>query len=283
MFRIENLMVSITPLVEMDHNIKGLKVYAKLEGHNVTGSAKYRFGLYVAKKLNATDKVIIESTAGTSGITLAYFANLLGLNSEFAVAEHADNKIVAKIEEYGGKVHRLPLNEGLDLMLDLSQKEGYFWPRQYFDITLSESYHSLAEEIHAQLAKKNIHHLDSLVAAIGTGLTAIGTSRKLIEKFAQIKTIAVYAKQGAIPGIRPKKIMPPYCGLTDILSNFSFDHDIEVDECQAQVAVNILARNKIKSGLSGAAALYALLSHYNQLDKNDEKTAVVILPDASLI
>ncbi|HET8943478.1 MAG TPA: pyridoxal-phosphate dependent enzyme, partial [Dehalococcoidia bacterium] len=67
-----------TPLVRLRHLSPkpGVNVYAKLEGHNPTGSVKDRIALYMvndAEKcgLLTPDKTILEPTSGNTGISLA--------------------------------------------------------------------------------------------------------------------------------------------------------------------------------------------------------------------
>ena len=74
---LENL-IGHTPLVEISfiYKEKKMKVYAKLEYYNLTGSIKDRIALYMLKKAYINkelhdDDLILEATSGNTGISFA--------------------------------------------------------------------------------------------------------------------------------------------------------------------------------------------------------------------
>src|SRR5574341_2535940 len=74
-----------TPLVRLRHLSPkpGVNVFAKLEGHNPTGSVKDRIALYMVNEaekegLLTPDKTILEPTSGNTGISLAMVSRAKG-------------------------------------------------------------------------------------------------------------------------------------------------------------------------------------------------------------
>ena len=83
---LENL-IGHTPLVEISfiYKEKKMKVYAKLEYYNLTGSIKDRIALYMLKKAYINkelhdDDLILEATSGNTGISFAAIGTYLGFN-----------------------------------------------------------------------------------------------------------------------------------------------------------------------------------------------------------
>ena len=74
-----------TPLVEIKslNPNRNVKIYAKLEGFNPTGSVKDRIAKYMVEKAEeegrlSKDKILLEPTSGNTGISLGMIAKIKG-------------------------------------------------------------------------------------------------------------------------------------------------------------------------------------------------------------
>ena len=84
-----------TPLVEFQSmGLKeGVRVFAKLEGQNPTGSLKDRIAKYMIEKAErenelTQDSVILEPTSGNTGISLAFVGGLKGYRVKVVMPEN---------------------------------------------------------------------------------------------------------------------------------------------------------------------------------------------------
>ena len=74
------------------HTNKNVEIFAKLEGHNPTGSIKARIALKMIEQAEAEGlltkgKTIIEATSGNTGIGLALVALIKGYELEVVMSE----------------------------------------------------------------------------------------------------------------------------------------------------------------------------------------------------
>ncbi|MEK7206204.1 MAG: pyridoxal-phosphate dependent enzyme, partial [candidate division NC10 bacterium] len=84
-----------TPLVELRRISPKptVRIYAKLEGNNPTGSLKDRIAMYMIEAAERSgdltpDKVILEPTSGNTGIALAMVARLKGYKVKVVVPDN---------------------------------------------------------------------------------------------------------------------------------------------------------------------------------------------------
>ena len=82
-----------TPLVELQHSSPkpSVRIYAKLEGQNPTGSVKDRIALYMIEAAEESgeltpDKTILEATSGNTGISMAMIARIKGYQTPLRTA-----------------------------------------------------------------------------------------------------------------------------------------------------------------------------------------------------
>src|SRR3990170_1832940 len=105
----ENLldMVGNTPLVRLN-NIspnRNVKIYAKLEGQNPTGSVKDRIAKYMLLQAEnsgklAPGKVLLEPTSGNTGISLAMMAKIKGYGLKVVMPDSVSQERRELLEAY---------------------------------------------------------------------------------------------------------------------------------------------------------------------------------------
>ncbi len=100
-----------THLIKLDlPSIQGIDIYLKDESTHPTGSLKHRLArsLFLYALSNGwidENTTIIESSSGSTAVSEAYFARLLGLPFIAVVPQKTARKKIEQIEFYGGKAH----------------------------------------------------------------------------------------------------------------------------------------------------------------------------------
>ncbi len=98
-----------THLIKLDiPSLEGIDLYLKDESTHPTGSLKHRLArsLFLYALCNGwinQDTTVIESSSGSTAVSEAYFARLLGLPFIAVVPRKTARKKIEQIEFYGGK------------------------------------------------------------------------------------------------------------------------------------------------------------------------------------
>lgn len=253
-----------TPMVEIQHinPNKKVKLYAKLEWFNPTGSLKDRIAQYMIAKAEESgeltkDKVILEATSGNTGISLGMIARMKGYRLKVVMPENVSVERRELLAAFGAEVVLSDGSKGTNGAIQLAQEIGqdpkYFMPDQY-----SNPYNVLAhyETTGAEIIQ-DVPCVDVFIAGLGTGGTLMGVGRKLKERNPKVKIIAVqpYPKSG-LQGLRnlAEGFIPPILDLSLIDgSEFVRDED-------AFIALRELAEKEgLFAGISSGAVLYTAL------------------------
>ena len=94
--------VGNTPLIEIPCHNTNVKIYAKCEWFNPSGSVKDRAAANMIKtglaSGDATGKTLIDATSGNTGIAYALYGASMGLPVELALPENAseERKLILK-------------------------------------------------------------------------------------------------------------------------------------------------------------------------------------------
>lgn len=118
-----------TPVVEiqkLNPNPK-VKIFAKLEGFNPSGSVKDRIAKYMIKDaekkgLLTPEKNILEATSGNTGIALAMIAALKGYKFTAVIPEGASIEKRKAIQAFGGDVILSEVRRGTDGAIELARR-----------------------------------------------------------------------------------------------------------------------------------------------------------------
>jgi cysteine synthase B len=252
-----------TPLVEISKviNKPGVKVYAKLEGHNPGGSVKDRaaYGMIRGALQRGDIKPgmkLIEATSGNTGIALAMIARLFGLEIELVMPANSTRERVLTMEAFGAKVTLTSAEGSMEEAIDYAHaqfaKGGYFMLNQFANPdNYMEHYHTTGPEIWKDTGGKITH----FVSSMGTTGTIMGCSRFLKEKNNKIQIVGVQPTDGAkIPGIRrwPKEYLPK------IFEPQRVDRQIDVSQEEATSMTRRLSKEEgIFAGMSSGGAVMA--------------------------
>lgn len=197
-------LVGNTPLVEISfkYKEKKMKVYAKLEYYNFTGSIKDRIAVYMIKKAYLNKKIneddlILEATSGNTGISFAAIGSYLGHNVHIYMPDWMSSERIKLLESYNAKLHLVSKSDGGFLKcISLTEQckancPNIFLPQQFSNAdNIYTHYYSTGPEIYSTLKR---HHLSPsiFVAGIGTGGTIMGISKFLKEKNHHLKTYPI--------------------------------------------------------------------------------------------
>jgi cysteine synthase B len=257
--------VGNTPLVELTrvHHKPGVKIYAKLEGHNPGGSVKDRaaYGM-IREALQRGDLKpgikLIEATSGNTGIALAMIARLFNLEIELVMPENSTRERVLTMEAFGAKVTLTSAEGSMEEAIDYAHaqvaKGGYLMLNQFANPdNYMEHYKTTGPEIWRDTEGKITH----FVSSMGTTGTIMGVSRFLKEKNKDIQIVGVQPVDGSkIPGIRrwPKEYLPK------IFDPNRVDKTIDVNQEDATLMTRKLSREEgIFAGMSSGGAVTAAL------------------------
>ena len=201
-----------TPLVELKRLSPkpGIRIWAKLESHNPTGSVKDRVARSLIedaeeKGLIAPGQTILEPTSGNTGISLAMICGRKGYRIKVVMPENVTRERTELLRMYGAEIvyseGAKGSNGAVELALDMAQSDSsYYMPYQYGnEANPLAHYNGTALEILEEL-----DDVAAFVAGLGTGGTLMGNGRRLKEELGDsIKIVAAEPMQGEpVQGLR---------------------------------------------------------------------------------
>ncbi|HET8528318.1 MAG TPA: cysteine synthase family protein [Gaiellaceae bacterium] len=276
-------LVGNTPLVELRRLTpkEGVRVYAKLEGQNPTGSIKDRVAKAMIEAAEASGELqpgraLLEPTSGNTGISLALIAKLKGYPLTCVMPANATEERRRVLKLYGAEIVDSPADQGSNgavrLALQLAEADPRFYmPFQYAnDANPRAHYEGTGAEIAAALDR-----VDVLVAGLGTGGTLMGTGERLRESFPDVVVAAAEPLPGdPVMGLRSldEGYVPP------ILDVSKLDRKVLVSNEESVAAVRaLLDREGIFGGVSAGAVVHVARKLAAELE---EGVVVCVLADA---
>ncbi len=275
-------LVGNTPLVELTRlSPEGVRLYAKLEGQNPTGSIKDRVAKAMIEAAEASGELepgreLLEPTSGNTGISLAMVARVKGYRLTCVVPENVTEERLKLLRLLGTELILSPGAEGsngaVTLALALAEREPrYYLPFQYGnDANPRSHYEGTGAEIAAELER-----VDVVVAGLGTGGTLMGVGARLREAFADVVVAAAEPLPGdPVLGLRSLEdgYVPP------ILDVGQLDRKILVSNADSVAGMRaLLEREAIFAGVSSGGVLHVARRLAEELD---EGVVVAILADA---
>jgi cysteine synthase A len=189
-----------TPLIRLRgaSQLTGCNVLGKAEFLNPGGSVKDRAALYIIldaeqRGLLKPGGVIVEGTAGNTGIGLALVGNARGYRTVIVIPETQSQEKKDMLRLCGAELREVPAvpykdpNNYVHVSERLAKEMGAFWANQWDNTANRDGhYRSTAPEIWEQTDG----HIDGFTCAIGTGGTLAGVSRYLKEKNPRIRVVA---------------------------------------------------------------------------------------------
>jgi cysteine synthase A len=184
-----------TPLVRLcgPSEETGCNILGKAEYANPGGSVKDRAALFMVRDaeqrgLLKPGGVIVEGTAGNTGIGLAMVANALGYRSVIVIPDTQSQEKKDMLRLCGAELHEVPaapyrdegnyvhVSERLAKELNKSDPNGAIWANQFDNIANRQAHiETTGPEIWQQTNGK----VDGFICAVGTGGTLAGTASTL--------------------------------------------------------------------------------------------------------
>ena len=263
-------MVGNTPMVELKSlsPSPGVRLFAKLEAQNPTGSIKDRIVLRIlesAKRKGALEpgQRIVEASTGNTGVALALYGRLLGHPVDVCVPESVYPEIEQLLQVYGARIRRVPRQAGIKTAREvarvIAEEEGAYYLGQFDSPeNVAAHYETTGAEILADVA-----HVDVLVAGIGTGGTISGVGRRLKEANPACHVFGVEPRLGVhVQGLKSLEdgFIPP------VLDESVLDGKIIVGNRHAfSHARRAMLAEGLFGGISSGAVLHAAMRAASRL------------------
>lgn len=297
-------LVGNTPLVSLQKITSPMlgQFFAKLEAFNPGHSAKDRTALYI---INDAEKrglltpggVIVETTSGNTGYSIAMIAAIRGYRCILAVTDKSSQDKIDMLKALGAEVHVCPASVAADD------------PRSYYEVAkrihketpnsiyINQYFNPLNTEAHYQWTGREIWEqtageITHLVACSGTGGTLSGIARYLKEKKPSVKIIGVDADGSLIKkyfdtGEVDKGELHPYYieGLgknliPGALDTSVIDEFVKVNDTESALMARKISRTTgIFCGYTCGAAWVATQKYNQEHPFSKESVVVVVFPD----
>ncbi len=272
-----------TPLVEIPRMSPNpdVRIFAKLEMLNPTGSVKDRAAKYLIEDLEVRgllheDSIILEPTSGNTGIALAMIGRRKGYRVALVMPDNVTNERRQMAALFGAEVIDSPGATGSNGAIALAKHlvakdERFVMPYQYGNPANPQAhYETTGPEILADCPE-----VDVFVAGLGTGGTLMGVSRYLREhKPGGVRIVAAEPLPGEmVQGLRSldEGFIP------EILDPTMIDAKYLVSNRDALTALRELVfREGIFAGPSCGAVLVAAAREAAAMTSG---TIVALLPD----
>ncbi len=191
-------LIGNTPLVRLRRASRetGCEILGKCEFLNPGGSVKDRAALYIVRDAEARGElrpggVIVEGTAGNTGIGLALVGNALGYRTVIVMPETQSQEKKDALRLCGADLRLVPavpykdpgnyvrVSGRLAEELAASEPNGAVWANQFDNVANRRAhYETTGPEIWQQTGGR----VDAFVASVGTGGTLAGVAMALKER-----------------------------------------------------------------------------------------------------
>jgi cysteine synthase B len=272
-------LIGNTPLVEL-RPVGNVRVFAKLEAQNPTGSIKDRIAKAMIEAAEAAGELepgreLLEPTSGNTGISLALVAKLRGYPLTCVMPENATEERKKLLRLFGAQIVFSPAEEGSNgavrTALELAEREPkYFMPFQYANEANPRAhYDGTGAEIAAALDR-----VDVVVAGLGTGGTLMGVGERLRESFPDVVVAAAEPLPGdPVMGLRSldEGYVPPILDVSKLDRKVLVSNEESVREVR-----RLLDEEGLFAGVSSGAVGHVARKLAAELD---EGVVVAILAD----
>jgi len=276
--------VGNTPLVELptlSPKSPCVRIFAKLEGRNPTGSVKDRVAKAMIEGAEADGAIepgqmVLEPTSGNTGISLAMICRRKGYPVRVVMPDNVTEERSQLLSMYGAEIvyseGAKGSNGAVEMALDLADRDpSLYMPYQYGNPNNPAAhYNGTAVEILDELDGE----VAAFVAGLGTGGTLMGVGRRLKENDPDTKIVAAEPMQGElVQGLRSLDdgFIPPIIDLSLL------DRKIMVSNRDAIVWTQRLLREEgLFAGVSAGAIAAICVRIAGELD---EGNVVFVVPD----
>jgi len=272
-------LVGNTPLVELPRLSPKpeVKLYAKLEGQNPTGSIKDRVALAMVEAAHLEPgEELLEPTSGNTGISLALIARLKGYRLTCVMPENVTEERRRLLRLYGAEIVESPGEQGSNGAVRMAQELAEREPRyrMLFQYANEANPRAHYDGTGAEIVEA-LDRVDVLVAGLGTGGTLMGAGQRVREAFPDVTVAAAEPLPGdPVMGLRSLEdgYVPP------VLDVARLDRKLLVSNAEAVADLRaLLEQEGVFAGVSSGAVVHAARKLAAELD---EGVVVAVLADA---
>ena len=289
--------VGNTPLVQLRRVVpeQSARVLVKLEWANPTGSMKDRMAKAVIegaerKGLLPPGGTVVEYTAGTTGISLAFVCAAKGYGLHVAFSDAFSDEKRRTMLAFGAQITDVPSDGGriteklikgmIEKSREIAQRPKHWWADQLNNHDAIAGYHALGDEIRAQTGGD----VDAFVHMVGTAHSIHGVAERL-RAHSPVRVVAVEPAESAVLSGGPTgshKIEGTGIGFVPPLWRpEAVDEILAVSTGDAQAMARRLAREEgIFAGTSSGANVVAALRVAEHLGRG--ATVVTLIVDSGL-
>ena len=272
-----------TPLVELKRLSPkpGVRLWAKLESRNPTGSVKDRVARAMIedaedKGLSRPGQTILEPTSGNTGIGLAMVARVKGYHLKVVLPANVSVERRQLLQVWGADIIESPGSEGSNGAVRMAERVHGEHPEWVFLYQYANHanpkahYETTGPEILADLP--SVTHF---VAGLGTTGTLMGTGRYLREHVPGVRIVAAEPRYGELVyGLRnvDEGFVPELYDESVLTTRFSVSSTDALRRTR-----ELLEQEGIFAGISAGCALHAGLAMAQQAVKARERADIVVL------
>lgn len=266
--------VGNTPLVELRHVPvrPGVRLFAKLEGMNPSGSIKDRIALAMVEEAEEQGRLrpgdtIVEASTGNTALALALISRQRGYKLKVVMPTRVAPGIAELLQLFGAAVvwcePKVGMKSTIDMARQLGQEPGHVALLQFENqANVRAHYEGTAVEI-----LKALPQVDAFVAGIGTGGTLTGVGRRLKEANPGTQVVGVEPRFGEhLQGLRSLEegYIPPLLDMALLDGRFLVGTQTAFQRARA------LARSEgILAGVSSGAVLHAALRLAERMERGN--------------
>jgi cystathionine beta-synthase len=294
-------LIGNTPLVEVTRLDAGrCRLFLKLEHQNPGGSIKDRIALSMIEDAERQQKIkpgslIVEATAGNTGLGLALVATLKGYRLLIVVPDKMSQEKIFHLRAMGAEIvmTRSDVKKGhpeyyQDRAAEIARKTpGAYYINQFGNPANPRAHEeSTAPEIWAQMQ----HDVDAVVAGVGTGGTITGLARffahaspetdivladpegSVLSNYVKTGKISTEVGSWLVEGIG-EDFLPPVCDLSRVKKAYS------IPDAEAFGVLRTLLKTEgIMAGTSSGTLIAAALRYCRE--QTSPKRVVTLVCDS---
>jgi cystathionine beta-synthase len=293
-------LIGNTPMVEVQRLDTGpCRLFLKLENQNPGGSIKDRVALWMVEAAERDGKLkhnslIVEATAGNTGLGLALVAGQKGYRLLIVVPDKMSQEKIFHLKAMGAEVvlTRSDVTKGhpeyyQDLAARLAREQGAFYVNQFANPANPKVHEeTTGPEIWEQME----HKVDAVIAAVGTGGTLTGLSRffsraspqtemvladpvgSIVAEFVRTGKTSTEVGTWLVEGIG-EDFIPPVADLARVKKAYSIPDAEAFNTCR-----DLLEREGIFAGTSSGTLIAGALRYCRE--QASEKRVVTLVCDS---
>lgn len=270
-----------TPLVGMRRMSPkpGVRLWAKLEGTNPTGSTKDRIALTMIEAAEASgeltpERTILEPTSGNTGIALGMVASRKGYRLTVVLPDNASQERIGLLRLFGAEIVFSEGDKGTNGSIEVAQAlardERYYMPFQYGNPANPLAH----QEGTAREIVRDLPEVTHFVAGLGTGGTLTGVGRGLHAHDPNVRIVAAEPELGdLVYGLRSLDagFVPPIFDPREVDRKFLVESSVAL-----RTNRELTATEGIFAGISSGAVVSVAQRIAAEIDDGD---IVCLLPD----